>query len=273
MKKRLLASVLATTLLFLTACTSTSTATSSEDSASATTTSTQEKQDITVFAAASLTDALNDISTEFKKENTEASVTFTFGASGALQTQIEEGAPGDLFFSAAEKQMDALKEKSLLEDDSITKLLENQVVLIVPADSTKEITSFDDLATDKVSSIALGEPASVPVGQYSEEIFTHYNITDEVKTKATYASDVRQVLTWVEEGTVDCGIVYSTDAKTSDKVKVVAIAPEDSHTDVIYPVAILKETSSKKVSKEFLDYLSSDTSKTIFENYGFKNIK
>lgn len=228
-----------------------------------------ESVELIISAAASLTDVTGELSAAYAKIAPNVKLTFTYGASGALQTQIEEGAPSDIFLSAAQKQMDALEEKSLLLDGTRRDLLVNQVVLITPKGSGKDIKSFDDAGTDKVGKIALGEPKSVPVGQYSEEIFTSLKTLDTVKTKAVYGSDVRQVLTWVESGDVDCGVVYATDAATSDEVEIVAQAPEGSHKPVVYPAAVLKSSKSADAAKAFLDYLSGDEAKSIFEKYGF----
>lgn len=223
-----------------------------------------------ISAAASLKDVLKEISTAYRAKEPDVKLTFTFGASGALQTQIEEGAPSDIFLSAAQKQMDALDKKSLLLDGTRKDLLINKVTLITPKGNPKNIKSFDDVNTDKVKKIALGEPKSVPVGQYSEEIFTYLHCLDAVKKKAVYGSDVRQVLTWVESGDVDCGIVYATDAATSDKIQVTAEAPNGSHKPVVYPAAVLKSSKNADAAKAFLDFLSSDTAKTLFVKYGFQ---
>lgn len=171
---------------------------------------------------------------------------YNFGSSGALQSQIEQGAPADVFISAAQKQMNALEEENLIDKATRKDLLENKVVLIVPKDSTLVLDDFAAAATDKVSKIALGEPKSVPVGQYSEEIFTNLNVWADIKAKAVYASDVRQVLSWVETGEVDCGVVYATDAAISDKVKVLLEAPAGTHKPVVYPAAMV---SSSKIRK------------------------
>ena len=225
--------------------------------------------ELTISAAASLTDVMNDISTKYKGVAPNVTITYNFGASGALQTQIEEGAPADIFMSAAKKQMDALSTGGLIAEDTRKDLLENEIVLITPKNSNKGIKSFDDIATDKVTKIALGEPKAVPVGQYSEEIFTSLNCLDAVKAKAVYGSDVRQVLTWVESGEVDCGIVYATDAKISKDVNVVASAPAGSHKPVVYPVAVLKNSKNSDTAKAFLDYISTKEISAIFEKYGF----
>ncbi len=197
-------------------------------------------------------------------------MTFIFGSSGALQTAIEQGAPADIFLSAAQKQMDALDKQGILAEGTKKDLLINKVVLITPKDSNAGIVSFADLTSDKVKRIALGEPKGVPVGQYSEEIFTSLNTLDQMKGKAVYGSDVRQVLTWTEAGEVDCGIVYATDAATSSKIKVVAEAPAGSHKPVIYPAAAIKASKNIDEAKEFLTFLSTPEVTKIFEKYGFQ---
>lgn len=230
----------------------------------------KDSVELQVSAAASLTDAMNEIATEYAKEHPQTKVVFNFGSSGALQQAIENGGNADLFFSAAQKQMDALEKAGLLADGTRKNLLENEVVLIVPKDGGKDIASFDALATPTVSRVALGELKGVPVGQYTEEILTKLGILDQVKAKAVYGSDVRQVLSWTETGDVDCGIVYATDAAVSDKVKVAAKAPAGSHKPVIYPAAILKDTKHMEEAKAFLDFVSSEKGMTILKKYGFE---
>ena len=232
-----------------------------------------EPVELHVSAAASLTNAMNELAELYAKDNPNVKITFNFGSSGALQQAIENGGETDLFYSAAQKQMNALEEKGELADGTRKNLLENAVVLIVPNDSTKDITSYQDVATDKVEKIALGEPKGVPVGQYSEEIFTNLNILDAVKAKAVYGSDVRQVLAWTESGEVDCGVVYATDAAISDKVKVICAAPENSHKPVIYPAAVIKSSKHIDDAKKFLDFTSSEPAAKVFEKYGFKVVK
>ena len=225
--------------------------------------------EIHVSAAASLTDAMKEIAAEYEKMNPQIKLVFNFGSSGSLQQAIENGGETDLFFSAAQKQMDALEKSDSLLKDTRKNLLKNEVVLIVPNDSDKNLTSFESLTNENIQHIALGEPKGVPVGQYSEEIFTNLGILDAVKSKAVYGSDVRQVLAWVESGEADCGVVYATDAAISDKVKVIAIAPDDSHKPVIYPAAVIKDSKNVDESKKFLEFTSSDSVKKIFEKYGF----
>jgi molybdate transport system substrate-binding protein len=228
---------------------------------------------LTVSAAASLTDAMNEIKGLYAKEKPNVTLTIQYGGSGTLQQQIEQGAPVDVFMSAAPTQMDALQNKSLLLEGTRKDLLTNKVVLIVPADSTAGITDFKDLAGSKVKRIAIGDPKSVPAGQYANEIFTKLGLTDKLKDKLVLAKDVRTVLTYVESGEVEAGVVFLTDAKTSTKAKVVVEAPESSHSPVIYPAAVIKSSKSADAAKDFLAYLGSASAKAVFEKYGFSVIQ
>lgn len=224
--------------------------------------------EINISAAASLQDALEEITADYEKEN-GVKFNLNFGGSGALQTQIEEGAKADIFISAAQKQMKALVEGELIEEDKVSDLLINDVVLIVQKDSENKVTKIEDLANEEVALVALGEPESVPVGQYSQEILDYYEIADLVNGKATYGSDVRQVLNWVASGEVDAGFVYRTDAMIEEGVEIIEAAPEGSHKPVIYPAAILKDAENEELASDFLEYLKSDKALEIFENYGF----
>ncbi len=231
---------------------------------------TTEKTELFVAAAASLTDAVTEVIQNYKKVQPNVVINCTFSSSGTLQTQIEQGAPADIFISAAKKQVEALEKEGLAKEGTKKELLINKVVLIAPVDNKKSITNFEELATDKVSTIALGEPSGVPVGQYSEEIFSYLKILDKVKPKANYGSDVRQILTWVENGDVDCGVVYATDAALSDKIKLVCEAPKNSHKPVIYPAVVLKNSKHTAEAEEFLNYLSTPEIENVFKKYGFE---
>lgn len=229
----------------------------------------EKNVELLISAAASLTDVLNEIADVYKDIEPNTKLTYSFGSSGALQAQIEEGAPVDIFMSAAQKQMKALEDKGLILDGTNKTLLVNKVVLITPANSNLEISSFDDLTKDEVKKIAIGDPSNVPVGQYSEEIFTNLNILDKVSPKTVLGNDVRTVLTWVESGEVDCGIVYATDAYTTDKVQIITEAPEGSHKEVSYPVAVVKTSKNSEAAKRFLDFLSTEKAINLFTKYGF----
>lgn len=224
--------------------------------------------ELRIMAAASMTDVMKELGENYKKENGNVVFTFNFGSSGTLQTQIEEGAPADMFISAATKQMDALKEKGLMDEDSIVNLLENKVVLIKPKGSALDIQTFEDVAGDKVSMVAIGGEG-VPVGQYTQTIYENLGLWDKVKKKANLASDVRQVLDWTASKNVDCGIVYQTDAMIEDNVEIICEAPEGSCDKVIYPAGIVKDSENKDEAEKFLEYIKSDEAKEVFEKYGF----
>lgn len=229
-----------------------------------------EPVELHIAAAASLTDVMKELAADYEKDNPNVKLVFNFGSSGALQQAIENGGQTDIFFSAAQKQMDALEKAGSLADSTRTDLLVNEVVLIEPKEGGKNLTSFNDLTRDDVQHVALGEPKGVPVGQYTEEILTKLGILDAVKAKAVYGSDVRQVLSWVESGDADCGVVYATDAAVSDKVKVDCKAPADSHKPVIYPAAIIKDTKNMDEARKFMQFVTDDKVKPVFEKYGFE---
>lgn len=229
----------------------------------------QSKTEIIVSAAISLKDALDEVTHLWADVNPNVSVKTNYGASGTLEIQIEQGAPVDVFLSAAPKQMDALEAKGLLLEGTRKDLLRNEIVLIVPADSSLQIASFQDLTHGDVKHVALGEPTAVPAGQYAKEVLTNLGIYDAVDSKAVLAKDVRQVLTYVETGNADAGIVYTTDARSSSKVKVVARAPEKSHSPVIYPVAAIKSSKNPAAAREFTNFLSSPQARAVFQKYGF----
>lgn len=228
-----------------------------------------EKTEILVAASASLEYAYEDeLIPMFEEQNPDITVSGTYDSSGKLQTQIEEGMEADVFMSAATKQMDALTEEGMIEEDSVTDLLENKIALITSADSQLELSSFEDIT--KADTIAIGDPASVPVGQYSEEALTNLGLWDQVLAKASLGTNVTEVLNWVAEGSAQAGIVYATDAATTDKVKVVAEAPEDSLAEpAIYPVGIVSASENKEAAEKFVEFLKSDEAIQIFEDYGF----
>ena len=230
-----------------------------------------ETQEILVAAAASLQYVMEDeIQPAFEAANPDIKLSFTFDSSGKLQTQIEEGADADVFFSAATKQMDALLEENLIDADSVVDLLENKITLIVPAGSELGITGFEDIT--KAENIALGDPESVPVGQYAKEAFESLGMWDEVEAKTSFGTNVTEVLSWVAAGSADAGIVYLTDATTSDQfdqVEIVGYAPEGSVSKVIYPVGVVSASTKKEAAQKFVDYLGSEEALGFFADYGF----
>lgn len=229
----------------------------------------QTKVELTVSAAISLKDALDEIAQLYSAEVPGAVIHFNLGGSGTLQHQIEQGAPVDIFISASEDQMNSLESEGLLSPGTRRDLVKNTVVLIVPKGKSG-ISSFQDLARPDVKVIAIGDPQTVPAGKYAEEVLTHFHLYEQLKPKLALTKDVRQVLTYVITGNVDAGIVYATDAKISAAVSVVATAPEDSHSPVVYPVAALKASKQPAEAKRFLDFLMSAKSQGVFGKCGFK---
>lgn len=246
--------------------------TAEETTAKETTAASGEETEILVAAAASLKNAYEDkLIPMFEEANPGVTVKGTYDSSGKLQTQIEEGLDADVFMSAATKQMKALDEEGMIASDTITDLLENKIVLIVPAGNEKKLEKFEDI--EKADSIALGDPASVPAGQYSEEALTNLGIWDKIQDKVSFGTNVTEVLNQVAAASADAGIVYATDAASmADKVEVVAEAPEGSLSEkVIYPVAVVKGTAHEEVAKEFVAFLQTDKAITVFEDYGFSS--
>lgn len=234
---------------------------------------TQTQVKLTVSAAASLTDALNDIQKMYEKKNPNVKLNFNFGASGALQQQIEQGAPADLFLSAAAKNLKALADKQLIAADQQTNLLSNELVVVVPADGGAALASEADLTKAEVRHIAIGIPESVPAGNYAKESLTNAKLWDALQSKAVQGKDVRQVLQYVETGNADAGFVYKTDALTSDKVKIALTVDPATYTPVQYPIGIVKATKHGKEAEAFYTYLQTREALDVFVKYGFSHVK
>ncbi|MDR3277803.1 MAG: molybdate ABC transporter substrate-binding protein [Oscillospiraceae bacterium] len=221
---------------------------------------------LNVFAAASMTETLNEIAALYKAAAPEVTLTYTFDSSGTLLTQLQEGADADVFISAAQKQINTLADEDGILADTRFNLVENQIALVVPEGNPASIRSFDDAVA--AESIALGN-ADVPVGAYSEEIFTSLGVWDEVAAKATLGANVKEVTTWVSEGAVDCGVVYATDAFSAG-LEVVASAPEGTlKTPALYPAAVLKVSANADAARAFLDFLKTPEAAAVFERVGF----
>ena len=227
-------------------------------------------QTVNLAAAASLKNVFDEkLIPMFEQKYNGVKVTPTYASSGDLQTQIENGLKADVFMSAANKQMNALADKGIVDNSTNLQFLENKVVLIVPKDSNSNISSFDDLKNVK-GNIAIGDPKSVPAGQYAHEVLNNTGIWDSVESKLSLGTDVTAVLNQVAQGSADCGIVYATDAKSNDNVKVVCEAPESAlKTPVIYPVAALKNSTDSDATKAFMDFLQTKEAKDVFVEYGF----
>lgn len=221
-----------------------------------------------VSAAASLKEVLEELRPLFQKANPGVTVTFNLGASGALLQQIEQGAPADIFISAATRQMDTLDQKGALVAGTRGNLANNKLALIVP-ENARIVNGFKSLTRPEVKRISMGEPRSVPAGQYAEQVLQKLNLLEQVKPKLVYANNVRQVLAAVASGNADAGMVYVTDAKISDKVRTVAIADETLHAPIVYPMAVLKSSKNQDAAKAFVKFLGSGQAKSVLRKYGF----
>lgn len=242
-----------------------------------------EKTELVVFAAASMTETLNQIKTDYEAQHKDITLTYNFDSSGTLKTQIQEGATCDVFISAAQKQMDQLdaskdntanpEQLDFINSDSRMDLLENKVVLVVPENNSKNINSFDDLKSKLESGdvlLAMGN-SDVPVGQYTQKILQYWGLGEKALADAgeiTYGSNVKEVTTQVSEGSADCGVVYYTDAYSAG-LKIVGEATEEMCGKTIYPAAVMKNSEHPEQAQEFLAYLSSDAAAKVFEKVGF----
>lgn len=242
-----------------------------------------EKTELVVFAAASMTETLNQIKTDYEAQHKDITLTYNFDSSGTLKTQIQEGATCDVFISAAQKQMDQLdaskdntanpEQLDFINSASRMDLLENKVVLVVPENNPKNINSFDDLKSKLESGdvlLAMGN-SDVPVGQYTQKILQYWGLDEKALAdtgKITYGSNVKEVTTQVFEGSADCGVVYYTDAYSAG-LKIVGEATEEMCGKTIYPAAVVKNSEHPEQAQEFLAYLSSDAAAKVFEKVGF----
>lgn len=231
--------------------------------------STGDKANLTVSAAVSLKDAFGEIGNLYKSR-TGKTIDFNFGASGALQRQIESGAPVDVFASAGAQQMDELAALDLVEASSRRDFARNALVLIAPKDSRLELGGLADLADSGVQKIAVGNPKTVPAGQYTEQMFDKAALRAKVESKLILAEDVRQVLDYVVRGEVDAGIVYATDARAAgERVRTVATAPENEHEPILYPIALVRDARQKQSAQEFINLVIGAEGQTVLRRYGF----
>lgn len=227
---------------------------------------------IRVAAAISMKDALGEIVKTYEKESADK-IEFIFGASGQLQQQIETGSDVDLFLSAANKQVNALVKGGHAIVETRRDVVHNSLVLVVPADAKDSPAGFADLADAKVKKLAIGEPATVPAGQYASQLLKALKIDTAVADRIVYGMNVRQVLTYVELGEVSAGIVYASDAKESgNKVRVVATADAKLHEPIVYPGIVLTASKKQDAAKRFLDYLTKPAAQDVFTSKGFQAV-
>jgi molybdate transport system substrate-binding protein len=228
----------------------------------------EQKITLTISAATSLKEPLAELAESYHKEHPSITLTFNMGSSGSLMNQIKQGAPVDIFFSAANQYIDDLEKENLIDQDAKKQLLTNDLVLVAPVGS--RLTSFADLTGDTVKRIAIGEPDSVPAGSYAKATLTSMNMYQSLSPKFVLAKDVRQVLTYTVTGNVDAGFVYATDVIKAQDIIVIATAPANSHPSIIYPVAVIKTSKYPKETKQLWDFLLSDQAAKVFLKYGFR---
>jgi len=224
---------------------------------------------LTVSAAVSLKWAFIEIGDLFKTK-TGTEVTFNFGSSGTLQKQIETGAPAGVFASAGGKQMDELASNGLIDTATRRDLAGNSLVVIVPSDSNLDLKTVSDLARPDVKKIAIGNPKTVPAGQYTEQFFNKVQLIQAVQPKLVLAEDVRQVLDYASRGEVDAAIVYATDTNVAgEKVRVIATISDDLHDPIVYPIAVIKDAKNRKGAEDFVALVMSPEGQAILQKYGF----
>ncbi|MEK4733132.1 molybdate ABC transporter substrate-binding protein [Paenibacillus sp. FSL L8-0641] len=228
-----------------------------------------ETVELTISAAASLTDALKEIQHSYESTHTGIQLNFNFGGSGALEKQIEQGAPSDLFLSASKKSLKSLVDQQLIESNKQKTWLTNELVAVIPADGTMDIASVTDLTKREVKKVAIGIPESVPAGNYAQEALTKAKLWDTLQSKLVQAKDVRQVLQYVETGNADVGFVYKTDALTSQKEKIAFEVDPKAYSPVEYPIGIIKGSKHIQEAEDFYAYLQSQESLNIMAKYGF----
>ena len=230
-------------------------------------------KDITVSAAMSLKNAFEQIGRLYESRH-GIKVIFNFGASGTLAIQISGGAPVDVFASASQKEMDDIEKKKCVMPGTRVDFANNSIALIVPSNSKIPLRSFEDLKSDKIKRIAIGNPKTVPAGRYAAEVLEYFNLSTPLHNKLIFAEHVRQVLDYVARGEVDAGIVYATDAAFSKTdTKVVTIAPEVSHSLIIYPISVVQGTRSEAAANAFIKLVLSDEARKILLKHGFRPVK
>ncbi|GIP60097.1 molybdate ABC transporter substrate-binding protein [Paenibacillus woosongensis] len=232
-------------------------------------TASDEQVELTISAAASLTDAMKEIQASYEAQHPAVKLTFNFGGSGALQKQIEQGAPVDLFLSAAANNMNLLLDQNIIDAKQHMNLLTNKLVVVIPDDQSDEIQGLEDLKDTRIKMIAVGIPESVPAGSYAREALMSAGLWDILQPKMVQAKDVRQVLQYVETGNADAGFVYESDALTSAKVKIALPVDPAIYTPVEYPIGVIKSTKHGKEAAELYNYLQSKEALDVFVKYGF----
>ena len=228
----------------------------------------QKQNEVSVFAAISLKDALTEIGEAFAAEN-QVKVYYNFAASTTLQRQLEKGASGDVFISASPRQVVALENKRLLEVESRQNLLTNRLVLVSHETAEISVETPTHLVVHEISRIAIGHPDIVPAGAYAKEALTHFGLWEALHPKLIFGTDARATLAYVTAGNVDIAIVYKTDTTLTEDIKVLYQLPPESYTPIIYPAVVMKKSPQKQLARRFIIHLQSIESGEIFEKHGF----
>lgn len=223
---------------------------------------------LTISSGAGLRDVMLNIQQAYSQQTPRVKINYNFAASGVLRQQIEQGAAIDVALLASQMDMDDLQSQNLLVNNTRKNLLRSNIALIVPRKSAG-ITKFQHLANNRVKRIAIGEPRSVPVGKFAQEVFAYFGLAQQVQPKLVYAKSALEIISYVASGNVDAGITHDTSVNQNPEVKIVAIAPTNSHTPVIYPVAVLKNSKNLAVAQAFVQFLSSQAARSIFQKAGY----
>ncbi|MCP3026883.1 molybdate ABC transporter substrate-binding protein [Halobacillus sp. A5] len=227
-----------------------------------------EKTEITISAAASMKDALDEIIEEYENDH-DVSITLNSGSSGRLAQQIQQGAPVDLIISANEQWTRRLADGQHIQSETETTIADNSLVLIAHADKESLIDELEQLTTEEDTDIVMGDPESAPAGNYAKQSLQHIGIWDDISEQLIYSNDVRQALTYVESQNADYGLVYASDALISDQVQVIEEIDSTTHDPIVYPAAITGQSSNQDTAEDFLNYLKTERSQEIFKSYGF----
>lgn len=232
----------------------------------------KQQSEVLIGAAISLQPALEEIKAGLKAEKDLPEIRFNFASSGALQQQIEQGAPLDIFIAAGEEPMQRLESKALIDQASRAPLLGNTLVLAAPAGNSRNLKDLSELKAAAFKKIALGDPKTVPAGQYAKDALDHAKLKETLQPKLVYGSNVKQVLTYVESGDVDAGFVYASDIKNNPKVKSLFEVPSSMHRPIVYPAALVKASKQSEAARRLLKELRSEKSRAVFEKYGFLSV-
>ncbi|PTX60820.1 molybdate transport system substrate-binding protein [Melghirimyces profundicolus] len=229
-----------------------------------------ERREVVVLAASSLTDALGELEKKYEAEHPGLNLVISFASSGKLRQQIEQGAPADIFFSAGSLEMDKLENGGKIVPSTRVNLLTNELVLIVPQQGESGVKRLEDLRSENVKKLAIGEPGVVPAGRYAKEFLTRTGRWNDLRPKLVFGANVRQVLSYVESGNADAGLVYKSDTYRAEGVKEVGNIPLNLYSPIVYPVSVVRDAKNPKQAKDFLRWLKGNQRKAVFEKYGFK---